>query len=150
MNIEARNDAIILMKLKSYLNFDPDHPTWAFIADNILRKNISPKFGAADPKTLISPFLQSWYPKLREGSTSVPLSLHKLLRIGTKYEICLDALEVDQNTKNILPIWYHIGIPIPQLWNSKWANCQKHKHNILTVGQMKEYIETPIPPNHTN
>ena len=59
MNIEARNDAIILMKLKSYLNFDSDHPTWAFFADDILRKNISPKFGAADPKTLISSFLQS-------------------------------------------------------------------------------------------
>lgn len=39
LDIEARNEAIELMKLKRYLSSDEQRPAWAFIADVLFAKN---------------------------------------------------------------------------------------------------------------
>ncbi|TBU52820.1 hypothetical protein BD310DRAFT_787274, partial [Dichomitus squalens] len=39
IDLEARNEAIDVMWLKSYLDFSPDRPKWAYVADNILATN---------------------------------------------------------------------------------------------------------------
>jgi len=36
LDIKSRNEAIELMKIKSYLNFSPEHPRWAKVADMLI------------------------------------------------------------------------------------------------------------------
>ena len=36
LNIEARNQAIKLMKVRSYLTLDDQHPKWAKVADTLI------------------------------------------------------------------------------------------------------------------
>lgn len=40
LNLSARNDAIRLMKLKSYLADNAHRPKWAKVADSFIKKNI--------------------------------------------------------------------------------------------------------------
>ena len=74
LDIPARNQAIEAMMLKSYLA-TKIRPRWAYVADDILRKNISHQKGVVKESTTVNPFLQHWNPKLHEGTTTVPMSL---------------------------------------------------------------------------
>ncbi|KAJ7150029.1 hypothetical protein C8R43DRAFT_859322, partial [Mycena crocata] len=43
LDIVARNEAITITWLKTYLNFGPNGPLWCFVTDDILAHNISGK-----------------------------------------------------------------------------------------------------------
>jgi hypothetical protein len=56
----SRNEAIVIMGLKSYLNFGPKHPDWAYAADSIVALNAPTNQKSIDKNIKINPFLQSW------------------------------------------------------------------------------------------
>ncbi len=57
LNIQARNEAIEIIWLKSYLDFSPSRPTWAAVTDLIIDKAAPP--GTSQPARM-NAFLQSW------------------------------------------------------------------------------------------
>ncbi|KAH9178321.1 hypothetical protein EDB89DRAFT_1901864 [Lactarius sanguifluus] len=62
LNINARNEAIELIWLKSYLNLSPSRPAWAIVT-NILISAAAPLGTSAVVRT--NSFLQKWKPTMR-------------------------------------------------------------------------------------
>ncbi len=57
LDIEARNEAIEIMWLKSYLDLSPARPMWATITDLIINKAAPPGISHL---ARVNAFLQSW------------------------------------------------------------------------------------------
>ncbi|OJT07924.1 hypothetical protein TRAPUB_1181, partial [Trametes pubescens] len=70
LDLEARNEAIDITWLKSYLSFGPCRPLWASVADAIFALNV-PKDCRVKEDMRVSPFLQHWKPKV----SSLPAEL---------------------------------------------------------------------------
>ncbi|KIJ24533.1 hypothetical protein M422DRAFT_274658 [Sphaerobolus stellatus SS14] len=128
LNLKARNKAIELMKLKSYLNFGPDRPRWALLADDILRKNVNENELIYHHDILVNPFVQNW-PVL---SSKLPDTLKRMVSAAETAGLLLDGLEINHEVKMEMTIWFHPAITAKHLWNSKWMNCLKWKHKIYT------------------
>ena len=74
LDIKARNEAIELMKLQSYLCLDKNCPRWARIADILIKGNIPISQNVQDGATAQNTFLQTWTVKTGAKST-LPKSL---------------------------------------------------------------------------
>ena len=134
LNLKARNEAIELQKVRSYLNFE-QRPTWAHVADDLLRLNAAgPPTLMADNKSRLNPFLQSWRPKTSGKYCTLPNSLIHMLRTAKKYNVMLAPIALSKNLKDSLPIWSHLAIPrhaYPQ--NPATIRCLHDVHHISTV-----------------
>lgn len=83
LDLEARNEAIQVMWLKSYLDFSTSRPLWAFIADDIFARTVTKDCSVKVRELRRNPFLQDWRPKLAE----LPDTLREMFKIGVKYGI---------------------------------------------------------------
>ena len=74
LDVQARNEAIELMKLKSYLSLDEHRPRWAKVADILISQNIPTSQNVQDDESKVNTFLQTWSPATRKGS-KLPASI---------------------------------------------------------------------------
>jgi hypothetical protein len=55
-----------------------------------------------------------------------------------------------RNRKRRMPAWHHPGInpskKVPN--NNKWATCLRHTHNVLSIGDLVDFTDAPMPPQH--
>ena len=150
LDIEARNKAIHLTWLKTYLNFGSDRPTWTFFADAIICTDI-PEYHQIDkdPESRIMPIAQSW--ETRTRNSSLPEDLKTMLKLAKEYNVRIDALNPTDNTKLDLPIWYHIhSAPAARkLYKTKPAKCLRSKHKVKLVRDTLLLLEQ-IPIDHVD
>lgn len=141
LDIHARNEAIDLMKLKSYLKLDDTHPRWAKIADAPISQSIPKSQNIPDDISRVNTFLQTWMPTTNKNS-KLPSGLRTMLKTATKYQVDLDPPFPSQALRRCMPVWYHKGQDegkYPQN-NGRWAKCQRSNHKIQTVEEMHTYI----------
>ena len=141
LDVESRNEAIELMKLKSYLKMDNQRPKWAYVADEIIAKSAPKDQLAADESSKSNIFMQTW--KTSTGKKSnMPIGLKRMVKVAKKYNAAFKPLLLNDETKCALPIWHHIGVEKGKGFtnNNKWAKCQRENHKINTVGQMRDFI----------
>ena len=141
LDIQARNDAIDLMRLKSYLRLDDTHPRWAKVADILISRNIPKSQNIPIDTSRVNTFLQTWTPTTNKTS-KLPSSLCGMLKTATKYQVDLDPPFPSQALHRCMPVWYHKGQDegkYPQN-NGRWAKCQRSNHKIQTVGEIYTYI----------
>lgn len=107
LDIEARNKAIHLTWLKTYLNLGPDRATWTFFADVIISTDI-PKSHTIDndPESRIMPVLQTWTPE--SGGSTLPDDLKQMLKLARDYNVSVMAKNPSKEARENLPIWYHV------------------------------------------
>ena len=86
LDIKARNDAIELMKLKSYLEMGPRRPKWAKVADALMGQNIPNAQNIRDEESKRNTFLQTWTVKIGAKS-ELPQSLRKMLQVAKLYNV---------------------------------------------------------------
>ncbi|KAF5343921.1 hypothetical protein D9758_012103 [Tetrapyrgos nigripes] len=144
LDIPARNEAIELMWLKRYLNFGPDRPLWAKVADSLLAAN-TPRSEDHIPITIKQNcFLQSWLTSSSARSTQVP-ELRRMISVGQKYGLRIEGLAFTRSILRAMPIWHHIQADprIRRLTNSQASRCLMEKHKVLTVGQAED-IAAPV------
>jgi ribonuclease HI/exonuclease III len=145
LDIEARSEAITLVRLKEYLNFSEDRPMWAYFADAIFAK-IVPSDEHSDPATRINPFLQTW--KTSYGPKSkLPKRLKELVRIAKKYGLRTDAIALTKGLTRKMPVWHHIEAT-KKVRASKTTRCLTYTHGIKTVGDAETLINTISPLDH--
>ena len=132
LDITARNKAIQLMWLKSYLTDQVTRPNWAYIADDIIRKNILMN-GKSIPQILRkNPFIQAWKP----NTNKLPYDLKEMMRVAKEFKVQIHTLKPTKELKEELPLWSHpnandfLRLSITQ----KEAKCMQTNHNIQTVG----------------
>ena len=144
LDIKARNEAIELMKVKSYLNFGPERPRWAKVADTLIAENMpkGQQSQVRDDASRRNTFLQNWSTK-KKGNSNLPESLRRMLNVAEKYNVSVDPPVISQNVKRGMPIWHHIGFKKDCIVqnNNQWAKCQREVHEIQTIGDMEKYIQ---------
>ncbi|KAF5373348.1 hypothetical protein D9615_007464 [Tricholomella constricta] len=143
MNIIARNEAIELTKLKSYLKLDGERPRWAKVADELMGRNISTRRCVRDETSIVNHYLQDYTIKTRASNTTLPESLRRMQRTADKYNVTFAPIALSTNLKENMPMWYHIGVSNGKslINNDEWARCQRHTHCITTVGEMIRYVD---------
>jgi exonuclease III len=131
LDIMSRNEAIAVMWLKSYLNFGPGRPDWAYAADSIIALNAPTSQRNIDKDIKISPFLQSWDTQV----SKLPNDLQVLFKVGRKYGVRLEGRMFSQEIVHGMPIWYHIEAPrVRRLNTGNESRCLREVHKIRTVG----------------
>ncbi|PPQ66475.1 hypothetical protein CVT24_007049, partial [Panaeolus cyanescens] len=149
LDIKARNEAIDLMRLKTYLKEPNQCPKWTRIADELLSMAASGRQGQRNPLTHINPFLQKWEPNQRRSDILPPI-LQSMIRSAKKYNVRFAPKEINEDMRRSMPIWHHIGtsanarLPV----NGAAARCLMTNHQIKTTGQMESLAKTNWPPHH--
>ena len=134
LDLNARNKAIQLTWLKSYLNMGKQRPTWAYIADEIIRKNILTNQQNVENRSRINTFLQSWRP----NKSKLPQELKEMLKTAEEFNVKIKTLKPTKDLQNALPIWFYKGGNglLNVLYSYKEAKCLRTKHKIITTGQL--------------
>ena len=105
LDIYACNKAIQLTWVQAYLKLDETHPTWALIANEILKCDIpgEPKTLAETPNARINQFLQLWHSRTNKKLTTdnnkkhIPDDLREMLKVAKKYRVNLEAIHPAQS-----------------------------------------------------
>lgn len=149
MDISARNEAIDLMRIKTYLRLTTDRPRWTFLMDRMIGNYANHHPHRVHPTSIHNIFLQGWSIKTR-GKNAAPKSLVRLLRTATKYGVSLSPDDLEEDTKGSLPVWHHIGAKerLRAGNNTVWADCQRKNHRIMSTRDMLNYTSTPWPTDH--
>ncbi|KAF6757115.1 hypothetical protein DFP72DRAFT_809649, partial [Ephemerocybe angulata] len=139
LDIGARNEAIDLMRLKTYLLPPGQRPVWCILADLLLAHSSVQKFRNVGERTLRNPFLQTWRVSL--SAKDLPSNLRHMMAAAYKYDTKFVATEVMDDLKLQMPIWYHIGAKekLESIYGNTWGQCQREVHDIMTTGDMLEH-----------
>ncbi|KAJ7062438.1 hypothetical protein B0H15DRAFT_807887 [Mycena belliarum] len=147
LDIEARNDAIHIMTLKSYLELNETaRAAWCSFADKIFA-NHDKSASTVQPGSHINQFLQNWSAK---DSSSYPAFLQGMLTVAKKYGVTFDTPDPPQEIRNLLPLWHHNkrSPGLRQLENSPQCKCLRRAHGVTTVGQGALVAERLSSPTH--
>ena len=133
LNIKARNEAINIMWLKSYLDFSPTRPTWAVITDLLITASAPPNIS---PLGRFNTYAQSWNPPTRGPRSSfLNDDILRMINTAKKYNTNLAALRIAPNINAQLPAWYHVRAAPRPLSNIP-SKCLLKKHDISTVADL--------------
>jgi ribonuclease HI/exonuclease III len=145
LDIRARAEAIIIMRLKTYLNLGETRPLWAKVADALFAKHVTKKeMKLSEPRVRQNVFLQSW--STSDGHQSkLPKRLKLLVKTAKKYGLRLDALAMTKRGAREMPIWFHIEADkeIRHKNKQKASRCLRDRHNVSTVGDTEEMGRCP-------
>lgn len=149
VDIRARNKAIDIMWLKSYLDFGPDRPLWALVVDVLMVLNVSVSEEKVDPRIKPSPFLQSW--KTRSSNRGeICQDMTSLFRTVKKFNVRLENIELEKDITLSMPLWLHIEADsrLRRMNGGKVAECLKTKHSIRFVREVVALASAINDPAH--
>jgi len=130
LDIRARNEAIDLMWLKSYLNFSPRHQPWAAVTDLIIDASVQTDTIASVRKNT---FLQCWDPPSRGPCTAfLNDDIKRMLKVAKNHNTNLAAVKISARLCKELPAWYHLDEKLSTL-DSETIRCLIEKHKVSTV-----------------
>ncbi|KAJ6533195.1 hypothetical protein B0H19DRAFT_965220, partial [Mycena capillaripes] len=138
LDIVARNEAITVTWLKSYLKHGPDRPLWAFAADELQALNILGKYeNVIDENLRLSVFLQSWNSK----RSKLPKDLNDLMKVALKHDVKIEGLAFTREIQRGLTIWYHIKSTANRGAFNRGTEtiCLKSKHRVVTSARQRPW-----------
>ncbi|KDQ32355.1 hypothetical protein PLEOSDRAFT_1034309 [Pleurotus ostreatus PC15] len=150
LDIKARNEAIEMMKLKTYLHLGRNRPMWAFFADGILAEKV-PKSSDKIPRELrINCFLQNWETSRGNGENKNPTELLKMLKVAKKYGTRIEAQNISKKIAEEMPIWFHAGATsrMNQRKDARVIECLRTRHRVKTVSEIVEIERKGQIQNH--
>lgn len=133
LNIHARNQAIEITWLRSYMDVSPSRPSWAFVTDAII-SSLKAAYPSAsdDPRS----FLTAWAPPAQGPRvSSLSKNISNLLKTAKKHCVSFAPIKMHTNLKLLLPAWDHMGAP-PKTYNKKKDACLRTVHRIRTVNDL--------------
>ncbi|KAI0632940.1 hypothetical protein C8Q77DRAFT_1059353, partial [Trametes polyzona] len=149
IDLESRNEAIELTWLRAYLDFGPNRPLWAEVADALYAHHIPKNCGVRDVRMRINPFLQHWKPKV----TSLPDMLKGMMTVAAKYGLRVDGLAFGREILRQMPIWDHAQTDMKAVRKLATASavvtCLCKNHNVRTVGDCEQLEMRMMNVNHT-
>ena len=133
LDIQARNEAIELMWLRSYLNFSESRPPWAIVTDIIID-------AAAPPNTChtarINSFLQTWEPPTRgKRAESLNNDIIRMIKAARNNNTNLAAIRLSPQLRAQLPAWYHLASAPCPIVNAA-AKCLIRTHAVTKVADL--------------
>ncbi|KAF8897702.1 hypothetical protein BD779DRAFT_1432156, partial [Infundibulicybe gibba] len=107
LNIKSRNEAIELMKAKTYLQLDNKRSKWPKVADGLIRNSIPDSHRVGDKASQMNMFLQNWSATTQRGRTKLPESLIRMLKTMKKYKVAFAPVSLSKELKGQMPMWHH-------------------------------------------
>ncbi|KAJ7643413.1 hypothetical protein DFH06DRAFT_999143, partial [Mycena polygramma] len=138
LDLEARNEAIVLMKLKSYLNLDPkSRATWGYVADKQIQR-YAKQSSTVDKLSYENMFIQRYSPILRKppkNKKQLPRALREMISVANKYGVTFDTLNPSEELRKLLPLWHHFGEDQSktQYNNKPQHKCLRSAHHVRMV-----------------
>ncbi|GLB44704.1 putative RNA-DNA hybrid ribonuclease activity [Lyophyllum shimeji] len=155
LDISARNEAIEIMWLVSYLSFGPERPLWALVADELFALNVPQSERHVDKRVRNNIFLQSWESSKAKTThqnqrAQVYPDLLRLQVIAEKYGLRPEGLAFSKDIVRARPIWYHSDADrrIRLLNRGAASNCLKDNHAVWTVGDAERLAHQLDLPYH--
>ncbi len=134
VDLEARNEAIDVMWLKTYLNFGEDRPLWALLADDIMANHVPKHCMPRISELRINPHLQKWKPRAR----GLPQELSGMMKAAKRYGLRLEGLAFSKDILKAMPMWDHCYADRTKMSRltvpSKLLTCLIVSHKARTVG----------------
>ncbi|KAI0714821.1 hypothetical protein C8Q76DRAFT_588713, partial [Earliella scabrosa] len=136
------------MWLKSYLDFSPSRPRWAFLADDLLARAVSKDCRPKNRAMRLNTFLQNWRPKAR----GLLPELQGMMSVAKKYGLRLEGLAFSRHIQRSMPMWDHVYADRTALgrltMKSRIVDCLLERHTARTVGDFEQLATTLDAPNH--
>ena len=138
------------------LAYGEERPTWAYVADDLIRRNL-PKTGKKYDARVIkeyNPFVQTWAPAMHAQST-LPKDITKFLKVAKKYNVNMEAIRVSERAKKDLPAWYHRAAEkYPNgLFRRTTTECLIETHQSMSVDDLhkttRRLRDILMRPRHT-
>jgi hypothetical protein len=133
--IPARNEAIDLWNLQSYLTKGNDRASWCYFVDRILTKFLEKSYLNIKPGQILNVFLQDIHIPI-SSRTSLPEEIKQMILTARKYNLKFTALSVSEEMKLKMPIWKHPGTlegRYRKACRRDAAKCLRIKHGVQTV-----------------
>ena len=133
LDLKARNEAIEIVWLKSYLDLSPTRPTWAIVTDLII--------DTSAPTTMCdqargNPFLQTWnIPMKGRRAEKLNNDIVRMVTAAQKYDANLAAIRLTPQLKSLLPAWYHIAADPRPITNVE-SKCLLNTHETTRVADL--------------
>lgn len=133
LDISARNKAIELIWLKTYLNLTPTRPKWATVTDLLINAAAPPNTSAI---ARVNTFTQSWKPPKRgPRAETIGGDNRRMLEVARKHNTNLAAIRLSTEVQMKLPAWYHPHSETRPM-TSFAARCLLRKHKVTTVADL--------------
>ncbi|KAJ7028382.1 hypothetical protein C8F04DRAFT_964160, partial [Mycena alexandri] len=149
LDIIARNKAITTTWLKSFLDFGPSRPLWAFATDEYMALNlIGTDNKVVDATLRPSVFLQAWESK----QILKPKELSEMMKVARRRGVSMDSLALSREVMREATIWCHIKSTANRgLFNrGTQITCLKANHKVKTVGDAEILARRRTSPGHRN
>lgn len=153
LDIEACNQAIQVMEIKTYLNLSGNRPTWTWFTDDLMARAALVKDRGIDKLIRINPFLQSWKPNLttkpNEG-IPLPRQIRDMWKTAETFGVRPEGLAFMRDIIWSCPMWLHADADrrIRRLNHSQASQCLQQVHEAISVGDMQDIVEYLDEPNH--
>ncbi|KAF8902959.1 hypothetical protein CPB84DRAFT_1678498 [Gymnopilus junonius] len=112
LDIKARNEAIAVMWLKTYLDLSPTRPTWALVADSLMAENTPMSNSNVSQSIKMNYFLQSW--KTRQTG-NIPRSIKCLLSTAKKFGLRAEGIAFFRRDQKV-----HANMASPRRQTHPW------------------------------
>jgi hypothetical protein len=133
LDLNARNEAVEMMWLKTYLNPSAKRPTWTKIIDVIIDA-AAPK--NTNQKARTNAFMQTWTPRTKGNQTIIcNEDILRMLKTGKKYNLTFSAIRLSPQLKENLPAWYHPGTETHHT-NARTTKCLIDVHEALAIADL--------------
>ncbi|KAJ7016462.1 hypothetical protein C8F04DRAFT_896092, partial [Mycena alexandri] len=135
LDIIARNEAIAVTWLKTYLSFGPKRPLWCFVADEILAKRTIGTDLNVNEAMRLNCYLQSWAP-YQSADDLKSRDISEMMAVGRKYNVAMEAIAVSREIQDEMIIWYHrFSEGSRTLFNANVhvVKCLKENHRVKLV-----------------
>ncbi|KAJ7761285.1 hypothetical protein B0H14DRAFT_2403749 [Mycena olivaceomarginata] len=106
LDISARNEAIDLWNLQSYLKQGPERASWCYFVDFLLINFLEKSYLNIRPGQIMNPFLQCINIPI-SSKTPLPEDVKRMVLVARKYKLKFTALSLSTEIKLNLPIWKH-------------------------------------------
>ncbi|KAF9030590.1 hypothetical protein BDZ89DRAFT_1243555, partial [Hymenopellis radicata] len=152
LDIVARNEAITVTWLQSYLNIGKDRALWAYFADAIIAKHAVEDNAGREEYTRMNIFLQNF----STNTKKIPSDLRRMLKVGKDHGVRREGLAFKRETLRDMPIWLHRGINTRESSthiNQRESKCMRDNHGIATVRGVEElasYLNAEDHKSHKN
>jgi ribonuclease HI len=134
LDLDTRNEAIDVERLKRYLNMNEKRCTWGYVVDALIQMS-DPKPDYEGKKTNF--MLQNWtVPTQGRGwGHELPQSVVRMLKTANKHKATVEALRVDEKVLGLMPAWHHIGKKRARRRNQR-TDCIYETHGVRTIADL--------------
>ncbi len=148
LDLESRSEAIDIMWLKAYLDFSPERPIWAYVADNLFATHVPKDCRPRNVSLRLNPFLQRWKPKAR----GLPAELEAMMKVAKKHGVRLEGLAFSREMISSMPMWDHAQADRVRLNRlsvpSKLLTCLWDRHLARYVKDFVQLTSLLDRPDH--